>query len=214
MGVKLTRYSRDKARGKKRKRTILPTRKQAMFNRHRSTHNTPICPDGQRMINGACTDASGIGFNGNDLNGNNFTPDNNNLNSNYAKLDYNEFVPLAQQLLLKHTPSWFSQRQLPKSMLIISIELAHLYSVDGNNGKQFKKWTEMIDRANQLGKSKGQSIIQVIESESEPYRRAVINSLQQESEEDTDEIMGWIIPILILVALWYIFPYVVEASNS
>ena len=207
MGVKLTRYGRKLAGGKKRKRTVLPTRKQAMSYRHKSIHNTAICPEGQRKINGACTDASGVGFNNSDLSGNNFSPSNNSTIPESVDIDYNEYIPMARQILSQHAPHWFKQKTLPKSHLIIAIELAHLYSLSSDNN-QFRKWTDMLTRANQLSEERGQAILNVIVNESEVYQNAVRSKLEELDNElgnDNDEenqVYGFAPIFLILIVLW------------
>ena len=64
--AKLTKRGAYKAGLKKgrKKRTTIPTRQQAMSSRHLSPRNTALCPEGHRMINGKCSDASGMDFSG------------------------------------------------------------------------------------------------------------------------------------------------------
>ena len=69
-GTKYGRQANKNTRISKKKRTIINRDMRPGFgrlnksHRNRTIHNTPICPPGQRLVNGNCTDTSGVGFDG------------------------------------------------------------------------------------------------------------------------------------------------------
>ena len=197
MPVKLTRYSRNLNKPIK-KRTILQNRKKAIANRHKSPRNTAICPEGQRYINGTCTEASGVNFHG--------SHDTRVSIKDIPKPSGKEILNISnldavtlQKELTNHLPHWLSKSSVSIDTIKIVIDYVETLSIEE---RKIKSIYDKVLRARRLEQKASIIVLNNIVASYPLVVQEWINDMN-----DNNQVFGfgWLVAILLAVALYFAF---------
>jgi len=187
MPVRKTSYGKNRKRTSK-KRTVLPTRKQAMSYRHKTIHNTAICPDGERLINGKCSHANGVQFSGHtfttkvplsEVQRN--TTGGNYLYLSYSRIESENFIPKVNREARNLSPSWIRYRSMSTSNIM---RIADFLTTIPFDKRILKVVVGKAERAKVSTEATGRKLYNSILNDLPPSVRDFISDLSNEDDND------------------------------
>ena len=199
-----------KTRGKPKRRTVLPTKKQAMSYRHRTLLQTPICPEGQRLINGKCSSANGVNFSGHTYDtlspmkqsdvGKRKSDDLTTITINVPEgktLNLNDINVRAQSM----SPSWLKFQNVNTNTLSLIYEFLNNQTIPTQTLNILSDKMNKVKVSNELNGKK------ILNSMLNDVPNAWISFITDLDDEGENQLMGsfafWMIfTVLVMICLW------------